>query len=644
MFDELIYAWGRKTLGRLLRRPDSGLPERVALGEVVDRLRVLAWALGGRAYALHESERLGGVRGDAIYLPAQLSLAPTPEQNVQAYVLRLACGLEFQRQAELSGVLSEALGEEERELATLLLWPELEASFLDRLPGAAEPWQELRARCTQPQEPGRPGDRLLWRWTQALASGGAVAEPVVLEARERLGSEGLPAAARWLAAALHQLKRTPRAAPPTLLLLSGALQNPLRELGALPTEDFKTDPGALPSGTEREGKSREEVEVLLDEEQKEAENPVLHLFEKTDTAEEYQGTKRQLDGSDEMADQGEALDELDLRQVIRSNRTTASLYRADLVIEQSGGESEGPGRAREAIYYDEWDARRNAYRPRHCALFSERPDIKLEPARVDEHVGELRGLLRHQIRELRSAFSAISQARALRSRQRDGCDLDLDALVDAHAQRASGRTGDDRVWIARRRRDHELAVLLLVDLSLSADAWVAGRRVLDVERQAVFTIGEAIGTSFFELEIGAFFSHTRRDCRYVPVKGFSETWRSCLPALFSMQPQGYTRIGPALRHATTLLAARKAKRKLLILLSDGKATDLDRYEGRHGRADVRQALREAKCAGVTPFALAIEKEAKVYLPQLFGRSGFEVLSQPELLPRSLGRVLERVLR
>ncbi|MCA8925102.1 MAG: VWA domain-containing protein [Planctomycetes bacterium] len=643
MFDELLFSLGSRAWRRVFGGEDAALLERsVGLCEVVDRLRVLAWALGERPYALNETEGLGGVRGDAIYLPKQCSLAPTAEQNVQAYVLRLACGLELQRSVRLSAALDEA----ERRVATLLVWPRLEAQLLERLPGASEPWRALLALCGEGEpEPARARERVLWRWARALARGEEPGEPVVCEALSRLRAEGLSPAARWLAKELKRLKGTRGAAPPRLLWLSGVLQNPMRgESAPAGGEEFQTQPDALPSGTERQGQSKEEVEVLADETEKQHENPVLHLFEKTETAEEYQGTRKQLDGSDDMAEQGEALDELDLRQVIRSNRPTASLYRADLVLEHSGGEVEDGTRARRAIYYDEWDERRRAYRPRHCALFSEVPEVGLEPARVAEHVNELRHRLRHQIRELRSAFSAISQERALRSRQRDGSDLDLDALVDAHAQRRAGRTPDDRLWIARRRRDHELAVLVLIDVSLSADAWVSGRRVLEVERQAVFTIGEALGAGLVTLEIGAFFSHTRRDCRYVQVKGFKAPWRACLPGLFSLQPQGYTRIGPALRHATRLLQHQKAKRKLLILLSDGKATDLDRYEGRHGTADVRQAVREARSLQITPFALAIEAEAKVYLPQLFGRSGFEILTRPEHLPQRLGYALERVLR
>ena len=53
-------------------------------------------------------------------------------------------------------------------------------------------------------------------------------------------------------------------------------------------------------------------------------------------------------------------------------------------------------------------------------------------------------------------------------------------------------------------------------------------------------------------------------------------------------------------------------------MSDGKPTDYDRYEGRYGVADVRQAVHEAQQRSVHLFALAVDAEARFYLPRMFG--------------------------
>jgi nitric oxide reductase NorD protein len=128
----------------------------------------------------------------------------------------------------------------------------------------------------------------------------------------------------------------------------------------------------------------------------------------------------------------------------------------------------------------------------------------------------------------------------------------------------------------------------------------------------------------------------------VLLKHFDEPWQRCRGALVSLEPTGYTRIGPALRHGLALLARQHAARKLLLLISDGKPTDYDRYEGRYGMADVRQAIREAHQARVHTYALAVDVRAKHYLPQMFGSGNFQILPHPAHLVRSLAAIYGRL--
>jgi nitric oxide reductase NorD protein len=179
---------------------------------------------------------------------------------------------------------------------------------------------------------------------------------------------------------------------------------------------------------------------------------------------------------------------------------------------------------------------------------------------------------------------------------------------------------------------------VLLDGSLSTDAWVDGRRVIDVAKASLVMLGEALSGTEAEVGVAAFHSNTRRDCRFLVLKGFAEPWSKAPPRLAPLTPRGYTRIGPALRHATKLLEGCQARRKLLVLVSDGKPTDYDRYEGRYGIADVRRAVGEAEQRGVRTFGLAIEKEARSYLAQMFGPRGYEVLPRPEALAEALARV------
>jgi len=62
----------------------------------------------------------------------------------------------------------------------------------------------------------------------------------------------------------------------------------------------------------------------------------------------------------------------------------------------------------------------------------------------------------------------------------------------------------------------------------------------------------------------------------------------------AIRPGYYTGMGAALRYGTKLLEAQPATRRLLLLLSDGKPNDLDKYEGRCGIEDTRHAVLAAR--------------------------------------------------
>ena len=53
-------------------------------------------------------------------------------------------------------------------------------------------------------------------------------------------------------------------------------------------------------------------------------------------------------------------------------------------------------------------------------------------------------------------------------------------------------------------------------------------------------------------------------------------------------------LGAAIRHATAALRQERVRRRLLLILSDGKPNDVDVYEGRYGVEDTRQAVAESR--------------------------------------------------
>jgi nitric oxide reductase NorD protein len=101
-------------------------------------------------------------------------------------------------------------------------------------------------------------------------------------------------------------------------------------------------------------------------------------------------------------------------------------------------------------------------------------------------------------------------------------------------------------------------------------------------------------------------------------------------------------MGAAIRHAARLLAEQPAGRRLLLLLTDGKPNDLDKYEGRYGIEDTRHALTQARELGLQPFCVTVDQQAGEYLPHLFGSGGYVVIHKPSQLPRELPLLYARL--
>ena len=87
----------------------------------------------------------------------------------------------------------------------------------------------------------------------------------------------------------------------------------------------------------------------------------------------------------------------------------------------------------------------------------------------------------------------------------------------------------------------------------------------------------------------------------------------------------------------------RARRKLIILITDGRPCDYDRYEGEYGIQDVKKAIDTGARHGITTHAFAIEKQACESFPRMFTPRHFDILPRPEALTRKLCSLMARTL-
>ncbi len=285
-----------------------------------------------------------------------------------------------------------------------------------------------------------------------------------------------------------------------------------------------------------------------------------------------------------------------------------------------------------AVLYPEWHYQLQAYLPEWCAL-RDRPLPSGRSQYVEEVLARYHGLAV----TLRRQFEALRQDPKKLRRQPEGEEVDVDAVVEALADLRAGLSPRENWYATKRTRRRDIAVAFLVDLSGSTGGWLPnGRRIIDVEKEALILLCEALQVLDDRYAIFGFTSSTRRQCDFFTVKGFNDTYDETVKArLAGLDTFSYTRMGPAIRHATRLLAALDAKVRLLLLITDGKPNDFDGYTGAYAIEDTRQALLEAAQAQVRTFCLTIDSQARQYMPWMFGEGHYTVVDNVATLPLRL---------
>lgn len=359
---------------------------------------------------------------------------------------------------------------------------------------------------------------------------------------------------------------------------------------------------------------------------------VFNRFEKMLSIAEMVNLNRLVD-DEEDEDAHKSAEQLDEITVSPHHKKAAAKIRLDLDLPPdvaAGAPLSGKYR------YPEWDYRKGRYLPEHC-------QVLVEPYSEAEQTMPQDEAARRRILSVRRQFEALRPGREVLRGQLEGTELDMDAVVRAHCDLAASGTASDGLYLASLPRTRDLAVDILVDVSLSTDAWLEDRRVIDVAREALLALAHGLALSSDDYAIHCFTSRRRERVWVRTIKSFDEALGERVERrIQALEPGHYTRMGPAIRHCTELLAQRPQRHRLLLILSDGKPNDTDYYEGRYAIEDTRRAILDARQQEVQVFAVTVDREAEAYLPRLFGRGGWAMVSRPEHLPQALPAIYRRV--
>jgi len=581
--DEFIYSGILKFLKRRSQKAEAQQSNVVYLNDIKPRLTLIACALTGKSIELFPAEKEGGYKNNSFFLPASMTLFEMREDNLAFYFFRVAF-LSFQHQLGLNYInTSETSPELARKVAFEKSTDVLNA-LAPNLPGVIEIHTNLLKKL---KTLNNINPKVGFHWLYG----------------------------KWMTNSKDFEQGTP-------------LQNFSEELNRAMATEVKTT---------LQTKAVENIKTVEIDKKMQEDYVLTHNFEKVETAEEFDGTWRDFDGDDQLADHEDALNELQMKYAVRTDDTAHSVYQTDFLENTHVSESAEADIKTTALLYDEWDYKKRQYKPAYCRLYPE----KITGSNTVYYTTTIRKFY-SLLSELRKLLASVNNKMQTQRRQNDGSEFDLDCVTDVYVEIHNKRSPNESIYLSTRKKEKDISITLLLDTSLSSDGFSDGNRIIDVEKQVAILFGEILKENGIDFSISGFHSKTRNYSTYSIIKDFDEPWEKAKYTVGDVQPGGYTRIGVALRHSGQLLKNRDSLKKWLIVLSDGKPNDYDRYEGSYGLNDVKQALRELKQNHINYYALAIEANAKQYLPQMFGAKHFQILSSPDELLTSLVTLYEQI--
>ena len=321
--------------------------------------------------------------------------------------------------------------------------------------------------------------------------------------------------------------------------------------------------------------------------------------------------------------------------------------------------------------YDEWDFRAADYKPKWCIVREknlDEGDIHFFNDTLRNYAGLSDDIRRQFEMVIPENFRKVR-------RVIDGEDLDLDAAIEATIERRIGMTPSEKIWWRRNKLERDVAVVFLMDMSASTaeaidegrltrgeddrDApddpveymmWLRSRReglvrrhykrIIDLEKESTALLMQALQTIGDTYGIYGFSGYGRENVEFYLIKDIDEPFDEKIKRrIDKITPMHATRMGPAIRHATSKLEPQDAKTKILFLISDGRPQDRgysrEGVEKEYAVHDTHMALIEAKRKAIIPFCLTVDKAGHDYLKTMCGDMSYEVLDNIWALPQRL---------
>jgi len=280
---------------------------------------------------------------------------------------------------------------------------------------------------------------------------------------------------------------------------------------------------------------------------------------------------------------------------------------------------------------DEWDYRKDKYLKNYVRI---KPQVTLNVIPL-----ELPSRLKKAVKKIQGELDLLELNRIKNDKLPYGDEINMDTWIEYIGQQ-NRSMHHQKFYTTYEKRLRDMSTLILADVSLSTEGGITQDvRIIDVIKDGLMVFSEALEKLNDNFAIYSFSSLQNKKVYFNIIKNFKDKYSDLIRGrIDSMQPYYYTRLGAAIRESAKILDKQQSSNKLLLIISDGKPNDEDRYDGRYGIEDTKKAIEEVKKKGITPFCITIDLDAKDYLSYLFGRNGFAIVRDGRNLPKVIPEV------
>ncbi len=412
--DEYLFTKFAHYFKRRKKAKQESIAHTVKLAELKPRLTIFARAVTGSPIEIYDAEREGGYRNNNFFLPTKFADFKSVDENIAFYLFRILY-LSVQKNLDLNWKDDQEHELKESQKKALETSQQVLESLFEQFPITKEYHEKFKL------------------FYNSLAT-------------DKLPSDYSFIYGKWM-------RDTP----------NDNSENQLENF----TDQVKKADDEKPKTILKSNAVEEIISVQID--QKQMDDAVLqHQFEKVETAEEFGGNFRDMDGDDELDEHSNALEDLNMKYTVRVDDTAHSVYQADFMENTTISESAEKNLSEYHLTYDEWDYATRSYKEDYCKVYPKTnliADVNYYKRTISKNNSTLIGL--------RKMLTTVNNKYQQQRRQTQGEEFDIDAITDLFVDVHSGHTPSEKIYLSKRKKEKDLSILLLLDVSLSSDGYAA---------------------------------------------------------------------------------------------------------------------------------------------------------------------------